>query len=459
MDKSRQLVGLVVGGYYRLLKHIGGGSFGEIFQGEDTRNKKKVAVKLENAKTHSPQLEIEFKIYTVFSGGNNVPQIYYYGRDTNFNVLVMDLLGLSLEDIFVAGPGTFGLKTVLMLADQMLASLQYVHEKNFIHRDIKPDNFIMGTDQHANQVYIIDFGLSKKYRDPTTKVHIPYVENKALTGTARYASINAMRGCEQSRRDDLESLGYVWLYFLRGSLPWQGLPARTTKQKYDKILKVKLDTSAEQLCKGFPQEFVTYFQIVKNLEFTEEPDYSGLRNMFKDLFLRLGYTYDYQYEWTHATAVPVPVPKSPAPPRPVLPPQPMTQPVTPKHSPREEKPQPTQKAQDDVVLPMLMLRPEKKKEVHITLGVKNQRESQLRRLQNKWESPGPTLPLDRKIGQKSNPQMAFHVSKLQIPMQQPRTQLPSPKRAKDHTQLAKRKVMYRRWGDPGKFDSKLNNRR
>ena len=115
----------------------------------------------------------------------------------------------------------------------------------------------MGVGQHSNQVYVIDFGLSKKYRDPTTKAHILYVENKALTGTARYASINAMRGCEQSRRDDLESLGYVWLYFLRGALPWQGLPARTTKQKYEKILKVKIETSLEDLCQGFPEEFVT----------------------------------------------------------------------------------------------------------------------------------------------------------------------------------------------------------
>lgn len=446
MENSRQSSGLVVGGFYRLIKQIGAGSFGEIFQGEDIRTNKKVAIKLEPAKTNSPQLEIEYKIYTIFSGGNNVPKIYYYGRDVKYNVLVMDLLGLSLEDIFVAGPGTFSLKTVLMLADQMLTSLQYVHEKNFIHRDIKPDNFIMGTGLNANQVFIIDFGLSKKYRDPKTKLHIPYVENKALTGTARYASINAMSGCEQSRRDDLESVGYVLLYFLRGSLPWQGLPARTTKQKYEKILRVKLETSPEQLCKGFPEEFVKYFEIVRNLQFTEEPNYSGIREMFRNLFTKLGYVYDYQYEWTNAK--PIAIPKPPTPIHCNLPPQPMTQPATPKHSPREEQ----DKAHNDTALPLLLLRPEKKKEAHISTGLK--KEIPVKRMTAKWASPDNAIPLDRKQNQGSNPQMAFHVSKLQLPFQAPKTQLPSPKKPKDRTQLAKRKVMYRRWGEP-KLESPL----
>lgn len=168
-----------------------------------------------------------------------------------------------------------------------------MHSKSFIHRDIKPDNFLMGLGKRANQVNIIDFGLAKKYRDPKTHQHIAYRENKNLTGTARYASINTHLGIEQSRRDDLESLGYVLMYFLRGSLPWQGLKAATKKQKYEKISEQKMSTSVEVLCKGFPPEFVTYFQVCRTLRFEDKPDYSYMRKLFRDLFIKEGYQYDY----------------------------------------------------------------------------------------------------------------------------------------------------------------------
>lgn len=441
--ERQQPIGMVVGNFYRLLRHIGGGSFGEIYAGEDSRNSKKVAIKLEPAKTKSPQLEIEYRIYNIFAGGNNVPEIFYYGKEQNYNVLVMDLLGLSLEDIFVAGPGRFNLKTVLMLADQMLTSIQYVHEKNFIHRDIKPDNFIMGVGQHSNQVYVIDFGLSKKYRDPTTKLHIPYVENKALTGTARYASINAMKGCEQSRRDDLESLGYVWLYFLRGALPWQGLPARTTKQKYEKILKVKLETSPEDLCQGFPEEFVTYFKRIREMKFSDDPDYAGLRELFRNLFNRLGYVYDYQYEWANSTPVVLPMPSlKPEPPlHAQLPPQPQTQPVTPKHSPREEKKLPMLK--DDILLPTLTKKKERRHESPL-----REPNNTKKRLVTKWNIPNDQpIPMDHKPPPINGMQLNFRVSKLQIPFNPPKTQLPSPKRPKKNGGVTNKRLVYKRWGE------------
>lgn len=156
----------------------------------------------------------------------------------------------------------------------------------------------MGLGKRANQVNVIDFGLAKKYRDPKTHIHIPYRENKNLTGTARYASINTHLGIEQSRRDDLESLGYVLMYFLRGSLPWQGMRAATKKQKYEKISEKKMSTPIEVLCKGFPQEFVTFFQVCRSLRFDDKPDYSYLRKLFRDLFIKEGYQYDYVFDWT-----------------------------------------------------------------------------------------------------------------------------------------------------------------
>jgi len=153
--------------------------------------------------------------------------------------MVMDLLGPSLEDLFQFCKRKLSLKSILMLAQQMLKLIEFLHQNNFIHRDIKPDNFVMGIGKRSSTVYMIDFGLAKKYRDPKTLQHLPYRTLKNLTGTPRYASINTHLGIEQSRRDDLQSLGYVLLYFCRGSLPWQGLPAKNKKQKYQKITEKK----------------------------------------------------------------------------------------------------------------------------------------------------------------------------------------------------------------------------
>ncbi|CAF87243.1 unnamed protein product, partial [Tetraodon nigroviridis] len=144
--------------------------------------------------------------------------------------------------------------TFFLARPLQISRIEYIHSKNFIHRDVKPDNFLMGLGKKGNLVYIIDFGLAKKYRDARTHQHIPYRENKNLTGTARYASINTHLGIEQSRRDDLESLGYVLMYFNLGSLPWQGLKAATKRQKYERISEKKMSTPIEVLCKGYPCE-------------------------------------------------------------------------------------------------------------------------------------------------------------------------------------------------------------
>lgn len=211
--------------------------------------------------------------------------------------MVIDLLGKSLEDLFNDCGRRFNLKTVLMLADQLLCRLEIVHTKCYIHRDIKPDNFLMGRGSRRHMVYVIDFGLAKLYRDPRTHRHIPYKEGKNLTGTARYASINTHMGFEQSRRDDLESLGYVLMYFLRGSLPWQGLKATTKKQKYERIMERKVTTTTEMLCKGFPSEFRSYFEHVRSLRFDDRPDYDYLKRLFRELFFRKSFSYDNMFDW------------------------------------------------------------------------------------------------------------------------------------------------------------------
>ncbi|KAG5034368.1 hypothetical protein JHK87_009278 [Glycine soja] len=205
-----------------------------------------VAIKMESKKTKHPQLLYEAKLYSILQGESGIPSMKWCGTDGDNNVLVIDLLGRSLEDFFVYCGRKFSLKTVLMLADQM----------GFLHRDIKPDNFLMGLGRKSNQVYIIDFGLAKRYRDPNTNKHIPY------------------------------------------SLPWQGLKAATKKEKYDNICEKKLSTPIGMLCKSYPAEFASYFHYCQSLTFDQHPDYGYLKRLFRDLFKREGYDSDYIFDWT-----------------------------------------------------------------------------------------------------------------------------------------------------------------
>ncbi|GBM01030.1 Casein kinase I isoform alpha [Araneus ventricosus] len=235
----------------------------------------------------------------------------WYGEEKDYRILVMDLLGPSLEDLFNFCSRRFTMKTVLMLANQMITRVEYVHSKNFIHRDIKPDNFLMGIGRHCNKLFLIDYGLAKKYRDRRTGDHIPFRRNKNLTGTARYASVNAHLGIEQSRRDDMEALGYVLMYFNKGSLPWQGLKAITKKQKYEKISEKKMSTNVEILCKGVPPEFTMYLNYCRTLRFEDDPDYAYLKQLFNALFRTLNHQFDFIYDWTmlkqkSAASAPVP---------------------------------------------------------------------------------------------------------------------------------------------------------
>ena len=280
---------------YRTIKKLGEGSFGKVYKAE--YNKVYYAMKFENKSRSQSLLESEATIMN-YLRGPNIPNIESFGTSGDYNILIMQLMDKSLEDLINIHKN-FSVKTVCLLAFQMMNILQSIHDKHIIHRDIKPDNFVMGNSENNAHLYIIDFGLAKKFRSSRTLVQYPYIKKKKLTGTARYASIHALEEYEQSRRDDLESVGYVLLYFLRGSLPWQGLKVKTKEARYQKILEKKKETTSEELCKNFPEEFQEYVTYTRNLGYTDDPDYDMLKGLFSSLLCdKMGENFDFIYDWT-----------------------------------------------------------------------------------------------------------------------------------------------------------------
>jgi len=284
-------------GRFEIDKKLGAGCFGEVYRGVNSETKQEVAVKFEDLNARTQQLEQEATIMSLLRQPvqpQGFSECFYFGREGRFHCMVMELLGRSLEDCVQMCKGRFTPRTTALVADQLIRRVEYLHSKGIIHRDIKPENFMWGVNTKIHHLYMIDFGLSKRFYD---KAHIPIRSKLSLTGTARYASINAHKGVEQSRRDDLEAIGHMLLYFLRGVLPWSGLDAKTKEEKYRKIRQKKEDTPLSELCSGFPEEFTTYLQVCRNLNFEERPDYKYLRRLFQDVRDRLGPCEDHEVDW------------------------------------------------------------------------------------------------------------------------------------------------------------------
>ncbi|KAH8357975.1 casein kinase I [Drosophila serrata] len=288
-------------GCYKVVRKIACGSFGDIYLAVNPHSSERVAIKVESNKVKHPQLMFERRVYKALRLAPGLPVIRNFHKGPNYQAMVMDLLGPSLQRLFLFCERYFTMKTVLLLGEQMLRRIQYVHDRGFLHRDIKPANFVMGVGTKNRVVYLIDFGLAKKYMDISTKVHIPYREERCLTGTARYASISAHEGVESSRRDDMMSLGYILMYFNRGSLPWQRIEASTKHQQYERILEKKISVSNEVLCEGFPGQFTVYLDLCRGMGFDERPDYDELIRMFQMLRTGLNLQAGVVFDWEMLT--------------------------------------------------------------------------------------------------------------------------------------------------------------
>lgn len=267
--------------YYELLKKIGSGSFGDVYMCKDIEKDVIMASKVEDLKGSSTKLELERKLYGRLHKSKNeyVPKIYNFIKTKKYHIMNMELLGKSLDKIFYDNNNKFDIGTVLKLGIEFVNILESLHECNIIHRDIKPNNFMAGLDDEK-KVYIMDFGLAKIFIK--NNKHISYKTDKNIVGTARYISTNIHLGLEPSRRDDLESIAYMLIYFLKGRLPWQGLKKSEKCSKtsqIDKIKEVKTSTSVEKLCENIPDCFCNFLKIIKNLEFYEKPNYDELRNI------------------------------------------------------------------------------------------------------------------------------------------------------------------------------------
>ena len=301
-NETDPMIGSLIFDKYKISEKLGSGTFGSVYKA--SYENQLYAIKIEDIKTGQNLLETEAKVMS-YLGGSALPLVKSFGKTDTQNILVMELMGYSLEYIFENFlERKMGVRCVCNIAYQMIEIAEFIHENHIIHRDIKPDNFVIGLNDKRKYIYLTDFGLCKKYRSAKTKMHYPWSQNKRLIGTARYASINALKGETQSRRDDLESIGYVLIYFLKGRLPWQGIKAKEKEERYRKILEKKMEISAEDLCEGFPREFANYINYTRRLKYDEDPDYNKfLKSSFISILKRDNNTLDCFYDWDPDTII------------------------------------------------------------------------------------------------------------------------------------------------------------
>jgi casein kinase 1 len=301
--KTRLVPSAVGGGRFTLEEKLGAGAFGEVYRGIDILTKARVAIKLDVRTSPSgsnDNLAKEVDIMRLLQAGSTerrqgLPALLHAGQDARVPYLVMELLGKTLQERLEECGGRMQPHTVALIAEQAISRIEYLHSRGIVHSDIKPENFMFGVVPKVHHLYLIDFGLSKRYW--VDGRHVPMKIHNGLQGTMRYSSINAHRGKEASRRDDLEAIGHVLLYLLRGSLPWSGMPAKNPDELNRMVGRKKLDFPVSELCAGFPEAFQSYLHITRKLGFHDRPDYEYLRELFRLVRNRGGPLEDHDFEW------------------------------------------------------------------------------------------------------------------------------------------------------------------
>ena len=288
---------------YKVIKKLCSGAFSKIYLGISISNGFYVAIKVEPRKIPNPHLETE-AYFLYYLKGKGIPWILSYGRTKDYNILIEPFLGKSLYHLYTENNNHFSIKDICLIGIQLIDRLEWIHSKDVIHRDIKPDNCLIG-EKYSNILYLIDFGLSSKFRSSSSGKHIKFGFTGKLTGTTKYSSANSIRGGEQSRKDDLESLIYMIIFFLKGSLPWEYIESDNEDIKCNKIYLMKKNITSKKLCKGLPEEIYKLLEYVKELKFEEKPDYNYMRTLFKDLLLRFNYDYNDKFTFSWVKSKPL----------------------------------------------------------------------------------------------------------------------------------------------------------
>lgn len=289
-------------GRFTFSEPLGKGGFAFVYAGWDNLTNEPTAIKVENTdrKNASRSIKREYRFTVKLHAGScRVPKPIWCGRSQDRRVMVMQQLGDSLSGYFKLCGKRLSVQTTLCLAIELIGILESVHDIGILHRDIKLQNFLTAY-RDCTKFYICDFGLSDFYLNPENHTHIPLTKGHSRYGTVRYASMNNHKGHEQSRRDDLESLGFVLLYAVRGNLPWQTIRDEDRRQKWSKVYEMKRNTRIEDLCENLPAVFVTYMERVRQLNFEERPDYEGLKRMFQEEYDRQGFKRVTKYDWETA---------------------------------------------------------------------------------------------------------------------------------------------------------------
>jgi len=300
---------------------IGKGYCGTIFKGMNKITKQAIAIKAESINSNDKHLHLEYAIYQRLYGVDGMPKVLYYGTRNTENIMIMELLGPSIESLFNICERSFSIKTVCMIGKQLLTRLEMVHKRGIIYRDIKPENFLIGLIDYSkpitnkldeevdsylsdekrlppvSTIYLADFGLSEFYRNEKTGVYVPDVL-KPPCGTPRYMSLNTHKCRQQTPRDDIEALGYCLIYFLYGGrLPWMGILANTPDKMIQLIGNVKRSLPLEKLCQGQPKQFIKFIEHVRKLGFYDLPDYDYLRGLLDEILKEQGEVDDGYFDW------------------------------------------------------------------------------------------------------------------------------------------------------------------